>query len=129
MRAAVLLVLVLAGGGALAEWTPVGRANNIYAAYADTATIRRVGGVVTMHGLYDFPRQDFTPDGKALFSTAVLREYDCEGRRVRLMSSVDFAGHMGEGEPVSTSRSPRRWEGVVPGGIDDAFWQIACSPR
>jgi hypothetical protein len=124
-RAAALLAL--AAGSALADWTAVGRANEIYAAYADTATIRRAGAVVTMHGLYDFRRQDFTPEGRGLYSTAVLREYDCDGRRVRLMSSVDFSGRMGQGAPVSSSSSPRRWEAVAEGGIDDAFWQIACS--
>jgi hypothetical protein len=123
---AVTPVLALFCGGALADWTAVGRANEIYAAYADTASIRRAGSVVTMHGLYDFRRQDYTPEGRGLFSTAVLREYDCEARRVRLMSSVDFAGHMGAGSPVSTSSSPRRWEAVVEGGIDDAFLQFAC---
>lgn len=129
MRAAVACLLALLSGGALADWTAVGRANEIYAAYADAATIRRTGGVVSMQGLYDFRRQDYTPDGRALYSTAVLREYDCEQRRVRLVSSVDLAGHMGKGEAVSTSNTPRRWEAVIAGGIDDAFWQFACSAR
>jgi len=129
MRALAACVLALAGGTAQADWTAVGRANEIYAAYADTATIRRSGSVVTMQGLYDFRRQDYTPDGRGLYSTAVLREYDCEQRRVRLMSSADLSGHMGAGEVVSTSNTPRRWEAVVAGGIDDAFWQIACSAR
>ena len=75
----------------------MGRANEIYAAYADRDSIRRQGGMATMHGLYDFRRQDFTPEGRGLYSTAVLREYDCAGRRVRLLSSIDFSGRMGEG--------------------------------
>ena len=129
IRAISSVLLAAGGGAALADWTPVGRANEIYAAYADTATIRRAGSVVSMQGLYDFRRQDYTPDGRALYSTAVLREYDCEQRRVRLMSSVDLSGHMGAGEAVSTSSTPRRWEAVVAGGIDDAFWQIACSAK
>ena len=129
MRALAACVLALAGGTALAEWTAVGRANEIYAAYADTGTIRRAGNLVTMQGLYDFRRQDYTPDGRGLYSTAVLREYDCEQRRVRLMSSADLSGRMGAGEVVSTSSAPRRWEAVVEGGIDDDFWQIACSAK
>jgi hypothetical protein len=129
MRRLAAALLALLPGAALGDWTAVGRSNEIYAAYADTATIRRAGGVATMHGLYDFRRQDFTPEGRGLYSTAVLREYDCEGRRVRLMSSVDFAGHMGQGAAVSSSSAPRRWEAVAEGGIDDAFWQIACSAR
>jgi hypothetical protein len=113
-------------GAAAADWTGVGRANEIYSAYADRDSIRRQGSMATMHGLYDFRRQDFTPEGLGLYSTAVLREYDCAGRRVRLLSSIDFAGRMGEGAPVSTSDRPGRWEAVLEGGIDGAFLRVAC---
>lgn len=123
------LALALAGGPAVAEWTAVGSANEIYAAFADRNSIHRTGDLASMHGLYDFRRQDFTPEGRGLYSTAVLREYDCAGRRVRLLSAIDFSGHMGEGEAVSTSRRPGRWEVVVAGGIDDAYLQFACAGR
>jgi hypothetical protein len=117
---------VFFSGAAAADWTGVGSANEIYAAYADRDSIRRQGGIVTMHGLYDFRRQDYTPTGRGLYSTAVLREYDCAGRRVRLLSSIDFSGRMGEGAPVSTSDTPGRWEAVLEGGIDEAYWTVAC---
>ena len=117
----------LAAAAAGADWTPVGAANEIYAAYADATSIRRRGASLTMHGLYDFRRQDFTPEGRGLHSTAVLREYDCPGRRVRLLSSVDFSGHMGEGEPVWTRVDPGRWEDVIEGGIDAAYLGFACA--
>jgi hypothetical protein len=123
------LLLAAAATGALADWTAVGQPNEIYAAYADRDTIRRTGGIVTMQGLYDFRRQDFTPEGHGLYSTAVLREYDCAASRVRLMSSIDFSGAMGAGNPVSTSHVPRRWEDVVAGGIDDAYLQVACAAK
>lgn len=118
--------MVLFSGAAGADWTGVGRANEIYAAYADRDSIRRQGAMATMHGLYDFHRQDFTPEGRGLYSTAVLREYDCAGRRVRLLSSIDFSGHMGEGAPVSASDAPGRWEAVHEGGIDEAYLRVAC---
>jgi hypothetical protein len=123
------LLLSLFSGAADAEWTPVGQANEIYAAFADAATIRRQGSSVTMQGLYDFRRQDFTPEGRGLYSTAVLREYDCEGRRVRLLSAIDFSGRMGAGTPVSTSSRQGRWEAVVAGGIDEAYWTLACGTK
>jgi hypothetical protein len=110
----------------VADWSPVGSGNEIYGAFADKASIRRQRGTATMHGLYDFRRQDFTPEGRGLYSTAVLREYDCAGRRVRLLSAIDFSGHMGEGAPVSTSDTPGRWEAVLQGGIDDAYLRVAC---
>ena len=129
MRALLAGLLALACGGALADWTAVGAADEIYAAYADIASIRRTGGMVTMHGLYDFRRQDFTPEGRGLHSTVVLREYDCAARRVRLLQAVDFSGHMGAGEAVSTSGRPGRWEAVLEAGIDDAFLRAACATR
>jgi hypothetical protein len=121
------LALALFSGAAAADWTGVGRANEIYSAYADRDSIRRTGDLATMHGLYDFRRQDFTPEGRGLYSTAVLREYDCAGRRVRLLSSIDFSGRMGEGAAVSTSSRPGRWEAVLEGGIDVAFLRVACA--
>jgi hypothetical protein len=122
-------LLALANGAALADWTAVGRPDEIYAAYADPASIRRSDGGVTMIGLYDFRRQDFTPEGRGLRSTLVLREYDCPGRRVRLLSSVDFAGQMGAGEAVSTSARQGRWEPVHAAGIDDAYLRVACATK
>jgi hypothetical protein len=126
IRAILSILLAIAGGSARADWTQIVPGNDIYSAYADKATIRRNANVVSMHGLYDFRRQDYTPEGRGLYSTAVLREYDCAGRRVRLLSSIDFSGHMGEGVPVSTSHRPGRWETVLEGGIDDAYLRIAC---
>ncbi len=123
---AMRLVVAVVSGSAAADWTAVGSGDYIASAYADKATVRRNGAVATMSGLYDFRRQDFTPEGKGLFSTVVLREYDCGQRRVRLLSSIDFAGAMGAGEVVDTSARAGRWEDIVAGALDEAFWTIAC---
>ena len=120
------LTLALLSGSAAAEWSAVQPGNDIYAAYADKATLRRDGGMARMSGLYDFRKQDFTPAGRGLYSTVVLREYDCREPRVRLLSAIDFSAHMGEGAMVDANRLPGRWEAVVAGGIDEAFWKIAC---
>lgn len=125
--AGLIPVLALQSFDLAADWSGVGRANEIYSAYADRGSIRRQGSLATMHGLYDFRRQDFTPEGRGLHSTVVLREYDCAARRVRLISSIDFSGHMGEGAAVSTSSRPGRWEPVLAGGIDDAYLRVACA--
>jgi len=126
---ALAFALLITSGDATAEWTAVGRGDAIFAAYADKTTIRARGANVSMFGLYDFRKQDFTPEGKALYSTVVLREYDCKARRVRLLSAIDFSGHMGAGEPVSTSAREGRWEAVVPGALDEAYWNIACGAQ
>ena len=120
------LLLALWCAGAEADWTPVGQGDYIASAYADRDSIRRNGSMASMSGMYDFRRQDFTPEGRGLFSTVVLREYDCAQRRVRLLSSIDFAGQMGTGGAVDTSARVGRWEDIVPGALDEAFWNIAC---
>ena len=128
-RGILSVVLVTASSALLADWTRISPDNGIYSAYADKESIRRQGDVVRMQGLYDFRRQDFTPDGKGLYSTVVLREYDCGARRVRLLSAIDFSGAMGAGSAVSTSERPRRWEEVVAGGIDEHYLNVACGPK
>jgi len=125
VRGAAALLLAVAMPAA-ADWTPLGIENAIFTAYVDRDSIRRQDGLARMAGMYDFKRQDFTPEGKGLYSTVVLREYDCAGRRVRLLSYIDFVGHKGEGGVVSQIQRAGRWEPVVEGGVDDAYWKIAC---
>lgn len=126
IHGALSFFLVLTSSTVLADWTKIASDKDIYSAYADKESIRRQGEMVRMQGLYDFRRQDFTPDGKGLFSTVVLREYACGTRQVRLLSAIDFSGPMGTGTAVSTSDRPRRWEIIVSGALDEAFWNIAC---
>ena len=127
IRGILSLILAAASGAVLADWARIASDDDIYSAYADKQSVRRQGDLVRMQGLYDFRRRDFTPDGKGLFSTVVLREYDCNKRQVRLLSAIDFSGHMGTGIAVSTSDRPRRWEEIVAGGIDEIYFTLACS--
>jgi hypothetical protein len=127
IRATVSFLVLIQSTNTMAEWSAVGAGDYIATAYADRATIKRNGAMVSMSGMYDFKRQDYTPEGKGLYSTVVLREYDCDKRRVRLLSSIDFAGQMGTGAAVDTSTHTGRWEDVVAGALDEAFWKIACS--
>ncbi len=123
---AIAAVLFGFCGGAAADWTTVAADNGIYSAYADAATIRRQGDIVSMHGMYDFTRGDSTPDGQGYFSTTVLREYDCRKREVRLISFADHAEHFATGRVVQAAHRPRPWQIIVAGSVDDAFWKLAC---
>lgn len=127
--ACACLAGLLAPAAARAEWQLVGAEDGIFRAYADSDTIRRSGSSVRMHGLLDFVRGDFTPDGRALLSTRVYREYDCAARRVRLLAYADMAGRMGEGEAVAMSDAPGRWEAVIESSLDERFLILACAVR
>ena len=120
------LLLLAASGPVAADWTPVAPDNGIYAAYADRSTLRREGPFATMLGMYDFPKGDFTPEGARFYSTTVEREYDCREPRVRLMRYADHAERLGLGIVVGTAQGRRRWETVVDGSLDAAYWKVAC---
>lgn len=130
------LLITTWSGNAIADWTLMGGVTDIYAAYADTASVRRIeDGHVEMWGLYNFSRPDVAITGQPHRSTRSLREYDCETPRVRLLTFVDHTGPMGTGEVIpafisaedpAKPRPPRRWEAVVPGAVDEAFWKAAC---
>ncbi len=122
-------LLAMYNSCAWADWTPVASDNDIYSAYADRTSIHARGANVSMSGMYDFRKRDFNPEGKGLYSTVVLREYDCGGRRVRLLSAIDFSGHMGEGEAVSASADPGRWEPIIEGALDEAYLKVACAKK
>ena len=111
---------------AQADWTSVSNDNGIYSAYADRGTIRREGAMSRMQGMYDFPRGDFTPNGRHLYSTVVEREYDCGARKVRLLRYADHAEHGGEGEIVGASDEPRDWQDIVEDSLDAAYLKLAC---
>lgn len=129
MRAELTLVCALFCGSAAADWSLVGGNQTIYSAYADRESVRRSGDSAQMLGLYDFLMADVAVDGQPHESTVVLREYDCRQQRVRLLAFVDYAGHMGAGKVISRAGAPapERWEPVLPGTIDEAFWQLACA--
>ena len=123
------LALALCATAASAEWTAVGGGDQIYVPYADQATIGALGANVSMAGLYDFRKGDQTPEGEPFRSTVVLREYDCQGRQVRLLSYIDFSGPMGTGSVVTTVNRVGRWEPIVEGALDQAYWRIACGEQ
>ena len=122
----LLSFLALTPGLAAADWTRVGEGDYIHDAYADRQAIRRLGDNLTMPGLYDFKKADFTPQGLAFRSTVVVREYDCRGRRVRMLSFTDYAEPMGAGLVVAQMQRTGRWEAVVEGALDERFLQVAC---
>lgn len=130
MKRTVLgIALAVLCGRALADWTPVGGSQKVFSAYADKASIRKTGNGVQMLGLYDFLMADVSADGQPHSSTVVLREYDCGGRRVRLLAYVDYAGNMGSGRVISPmgAKGSGRWDPVVPGALDESFLAIACA--
>lgn len=125
-------ILACAAAGASADWTLVGGSSGVYSAYADRESAQKTPeNHVRMWTLYDFSMTDYSATGHRHQSTAALRDYDCDGARVRLVSFVDYAENMGGGKIISSNGDPstwqpRRWEPVVSGAVDEALLKVAC---
>jgi hypothetical protein len=123
----LLLVLLLVSAPASAGWTLVDSNEGARSStYADIATIRRQDSSVTMWTLVDFKNARRAPYGPEYLSLKAQQEFDCEGRRARVLDVAMHAGPMGDEEVVSTHAGPDEWEPVPSASVSEALWKIAC---
>ena len=126
IAAGCALALLFPARSGRGDWTLVSADNGIHSSYADPETIHKHGSIVSMQGMYNFARGDFTPDGQRFHSTSVLREYDCAGTKVRLISHADHSGEFATGDVIFAAHRPRPWQDVLEDSGDAAFLKLAC---
>lgn len=111
----------------MAEWTRVGESakKGGYTAYADMASIRKVGDKVKMWALFDYKIVQ-KASGVEFLSEKIRREYDCKERQMRILAFSLFGWNMESGELVRSYSQPQKWEAVQPSSIDETEWKVAC---
>lgn len=138
--AAVGCVLVRAGGSAATtadgvpaaaaelHWVLLGStaANGGMDVYVARSTIRRAGHSAQMWDLWDF-KTTHQFEGKRFLSARNQYEYDCTGTRRRMLSTVGYSGHMGQGAVVGSGHDTLAWEPVGASGPIRDYWNIACA--
>ena len=123
----LLFVLLLINMPAWAEWTIVGGGDDArFSTYADITTIRRQDNVARMWTLVDFRNPQRAPYGPEYLSLKAQQEYDCTGRRSKLLTTEFYPGQMGNEDVVATRAGPNEWEPVPSEGIKEALWKVAC---
>lgn len=125
MRKAILAVLALVSSSAMADWVEVA-GNEATAAYADPATIRRVGDMVKMRHLLDYMKARGIEGIEPYRSITMQDEYDCGQARTRTLSISIHSGNMGEGAVLGTSSEPGKWRPVAPGTLVETLREFAC---
>ena len=97
--------------------------------YVNPATVRRDGNLVTIEILVDWKMMqgNYTPN--RFYSTKTTKQFDCTGKLVRTLASVDFYGHMGTGRPIGGSAFSNEtyWVSVAPESLNQGLWEVACS--
>ena len=124
----LLLVLgfsIMIGGPAYAGWEPIAVSETGMTVYIDRATIHRERYVVTMSVLHDYQAPEHLSSGSFLSFTSE-EQYDCGEVRSRIIGSVVFTDHMGNGTVLYRGTGDNTWQVVTPMSINHALWEAAC---
>ena len=121
------LALTFVSTSAIAEWTKVGESDKKggYTAYADLASIRKVGDRAKMWALFDYKIVQKV-SGVDFLSEKIRREYDCKEEQMRILAYSLFGWNMESGDLIRSYSQPQKWEAVQPGNIDETEWKVAC---
>jgi hypothetical protein len=128
MRKAILMVLLVVSGNAMAEWVMVSH-NKFAIGYADPATIVMDGNHAKMWTLVDCMVMSNFIGGSPFMSIKSREEFDCKENRLRTLVYSLHSGNMGEGDEVFVDSNPSKWS---PAPFDrgmNNFFRIACGSR
>ena len=123
-----IALLVLSSGPVYAKWVLVDGEDKIgLTVYVDPDTIRREGNLVTLWQLIDFKTMQGNGRGAHRFlSTKIHKQFDCAGRRLRLLAFTEFSRRMGTGIAANGYVDKDNWLPVEPESINHALWEVAC---
>ena len=130
MRRLLVTILMLASWqAAAAEWMLL-RENDSARYYVHPATTRSAENTVRMWVLFDHKSVKLNR-GKPYMSTRAEEEFDCEGKRWRMVFYSLHYENMGNGDAVYASPRPVQWEWepVRPESTVEAFWKLACGKK
>jgi hypothetical protein len=104
--------------------------------YVDPDTILREGNLVTMWQLIDFKSMQgnagMGPFGfgpHRFLSTKTHKQFDCAGKRLRLLAFTEFSRGMGTGIPANGYVDNSNWLPVEPESMNQALWGVACGKK
>ena len=122
MRIVLTALLMLATAPAWAEWVKVDETDEVLI-YVDPATIRKDGNLRRIWEMQDLKARD--SDGS--LSRRALSEYDCKGKRLRLLSLSTHSGQMATGKIIITVSPSGKWDCAVPGTSGQTMLKFVCA--
>lgn len=122
------LILSIASQAASAQWVKI-EENDTVVTYADRATIRKSGGLVTMWVMNDMMKERKWPNGMTVLSAKRHKEFDCKNSRHRETAMILYTGRRGTGSTVHSSFDQQDWQPVPPGTQVETAWEVACRGR
>lgn len=109
-----------AGPQSITNWVKVFE-NTQFVNYYDSATVRKKGHLRIIRTLYDLK----APGAGGDLSAQSLMEFDCAGKRHRILSHRVYSGQMATGKILSSDNTQDiEWRELSPG---NAILQLVCS--
>ncbi len=125
----LITLLFLSMAPAYAEWVAVEEdylLPGLQTVYVDPDTIRRERNLVTLWQLIDFKTMQGNRSPTRFLSTKTHKEFDCAGKRVRLLEFTEFSRRMGTGKAANGYVDKNNWVPVEPDSINQTLWEVAC---
>lgn len=121
------IALTLFSTAAMAKWTTVGKSEGAtgFTVYADKSSAKKAGNLSNMWALFDFNSERTTKQFRYL-SYKQRVEYDCNGKKSRVMEYSLHSKHMGKGGAVYKYSKPGQWKTVTPDSVAGNLFDIAC---
>jgi hypothetical protein len=145
-KISLVLLLSFVSSNAMAEWVKIASIHSrespeIQIAFADSATIHKNGNLVNMWVLVDHQSglsKEMESRLDNIFSRSkaditkswkVQDEFDCKDNKLRMLSFIGYAEHMGNGAIIPNTIVTGEWEPVIPESIGAALWGFACGKK
>ena len=126
----LLTALLLIHVPAYSEWVAVEKdyvLPGFQTLYVEPETIRREGNLVTVWQLLDFRWMQGSARGPTRFSsTKTHKQFDCKGKRLRLLAFTEFSHQMGTGRSTDGYVDKEKWLPVEQNSINYALWELVC---
>jgi hypothetical protein len=120
----LVFVLMLLSTPAWAEWTRISDDDG-FVTYADLATTRD-GNTVAMWTLFDYKTVQQRAADRPFLSSKSQWEFDCGGKKYRLLTLLSYTGRMGRGNTVYIDLDPGDGMPPVPESQIKQLWKVAC---
>lgn len=118
---------------AYAGWEFAGQAaNGKFDIFVDKSTIRKSGALVKMWTMSEYSSNQTNSNELSFKSDKTLFGFNCVNETTVIISLVQFSSSMGDGAVVysgSRKESELDWRPIVPQGVDELLWKIACSKK
>lgn len=125
-RLLLLLSTLVLSSSALAQWSLLGRNENLRV-YLDQTSIQRNGDIAQMWQLYDYTTAQWVGTQTVVMSVRNLVEYDCRNSRSRTIAGAAYSEQMGGGRVVmSENAANAEWVPIPPGGTAEQTLKVAC---